>query len=247
MKKAVRLPFLILPLVLLLSQQTRAAEPKFQSGPARVSVVELYSSEGCSSCPPADAWMSALAEKPGLWTEFIPLAFHVHYWDGLGWKDPLAKREFTARQHAYASSWKTDTVYTPGLVLNGREWRNWRRSERPEASSEKAGMLEVYSDGPGNFQASYRPAGNGAGLQLHGALLGFGLASDVRAGENRGRKLRHDFVVLDWKKASLNPEADALTGQLRFAADEKAGRTAAVFWVTGPDGLAPLQAAGGYL
>src|ERR1700688_327791 len=98
-----------------------AAEPQvFKSGPARASLLELYSSEGCSSCPPADEWLSSLTGAKGLWADFVPVAFQVDYWNRLGWKDPLSSSEFTARQQAYANFWKKSSVYTPGLVLNGK-------------------------------------------------------------------------------------------------------------------------------
>ena len=64
-----------------------AAETRFESGPQQISLVELYTSEGCSSCPPAEAWLSRLKEEPGLWKNFVPIAFHVDYWDRLGWRD----------------------------------------------------------------------------------------------------------------------------------------------------------------
>jgi len=218
-----------------------------ESGPRRTSLVELYSSEGCSSCPPADAWFSGFKTEAGLWSEFIPIAFHVNYWDGLGWKDPLAKPEFTARQHALAGSWRTDTVYTPGIVLDGTEWKNWRRGGRPKWSPEEPGLLEVSSREARSFEARYQPGKALSGGQLHGALLGFGIKSNVRAGENGGKLLSHDFVVLDWKHAALKEAGGNYTAALELGTDKKTERTAAVFWVTGPDGLTPLQAAGGYL
>ena len=96
---------------------------RFESGEKRVALVELFTSEGCSSCPPAERTLSKLTTHPSLWKTFVPVAFHVNYWDNLGWKDRLASVEFTRRQHTYASGWRSDTVYTPEFVLNGREWQ----------------------------------------------------------------------------------------------------------------------------
>src|SRR5882724_9692041 len=101
----------------------------FQSSQKQTTLLELYSSEGCSSCPPAETWFSRLKESPGLWKDFVPVAFHVDYWDYLGWRDPWSSKTFTDRQHAYARAWRSDSVYTPGFVLNGKEWRTWSRSQ----------------------------------------------------------------------------------------------------------------------
>jgi hypothetical protein len=100
-----------------------AAPFSFKSGENQAALVELYTSEGCSSCPPAEAWLSRLKDGPGLWKEFVPVAFHVDYWDYLGWRDKWSAEAFSARQRAYASAWHNDNIYTPGFILNGSEWR----------------------------------------------------------------------------------------------------------------------------
>ncbi len=78
-----------------------ARETRFESGPAQTALVELYTSEGCSSCPPADHYLSGLARDPGLWKQFVPVAFHVDYWDQLGWTDRLASAQYSDRQRSY--------------------------------------------------------------------------------------------------------------------------------------------------
>src|SRR6059036_4275966 len=88
----------------------------FQSSGKQPALIELYTSEGCSSCPPAETWLSRLKESPGLWRDFVPMAFHVDYWDYLGWRDPWAAQEFSDRQRAYAQSWRSRRIYTPGFV-----------------------------------------------------------------------------------------------------------------------------------
>src|SRR3989442_5219435 len=112
----------------------------FTSGNERVSLVELFTSEGCSSCPPADSWLSGLCEDAGLWKRFVPVAFHVDYWDGLGWKDRWASPEFSTRQRTYAAAWRSGSVYTPGVDLNGQESRS-RRTSIPQSTSSKPGRL----------------------------------------------------------------------------------------------------------
>src|SRR5437016_3348460 len=80
------------------------------SGPTRVALIELYTSEGCSSCPPAEQWLGELRTSPALWKEFVPVALHVNYWDHLGWRDALASKVFTEREHGYAAVWRASSV-----------------------------------------------------------------------------------------------------------------------------------------
>ncbi|MCP5161451.1 MAG: DUF1223 domain-containing protein, partial [Hahellaceae bacterium] len=102
-----------------------ANEVTFQSEAKQTALLELFTSEGCSSCPPADAWLSTLQHDPRLWRDFIPVAFHVDYWDRLGWKDTLASPAYSHRQQVYQQQKLTSGVYTPGFVLAGEEWRGW--------------------------------------------------------------------------------------------------------------------------
>ena len=88
-------------------------------------MIELYTSEGCSSCPPAEAWLSTWKSSPDLWKSVFPVAFHITYWDDLGWTDSFAQPAFTQRQRDYAARLGQDSVYTPEFVVNGREWRGW--------------------------------------------------------------------------------------------------------------------------
>lgn len=105
----------------LVANENRAV---FTSTETQVRLVELYTSEGCSSCPPADRWLSGLLTSPHLWGSIIPIAFHVSYWDYLGWHDSFALDEYSQRQRAYANLGKTG-VYTPGFFVNGQEWRGF--------------------------------------------------------------------------------------------------------------------------
>jgi len=92
-------------MVALVTLTSAHAETTFQSGPQRVALLEVYTSEGCSSCPPAESWLSEFKNQARLWKEIVPVAFHVDYWDGLGWKDRFAKEEYTSRQRAYSENW----------------------------------------------------------------------------------------------------------------------------------------------
>ena len=131
---------------------------RFESLEKRTALLELYTSEGCSSCPPAEAWLSRIRDSPGLWKEFVPVAFHVDYWDRLGWADRWATIEHSERQRAYAKSWRKDSVYTPGFVLNGSEWRDWPSNrDLPPAPVTMAGVLKVVSADAIRWASSSRP------------------------------------------------------------------------------------------
>ncbi|PZR71001.1 MAG: DUF1223 domain-containing protein [Chthoniobacterales bacterium] len=237
--------FLSMMLSTFLAVTSPANEVTFESKPARTHLLELFTSEGCSSCPPAEAWLSNLKKEPQLWRDFVPIAFHVDYWDHLGWRDPFASKIWTARQSEYSTRWKSSSVYTPGFVLDGREWQN---RNLPPASSESIGVLRVTLANVDRVTATFAPASGGArNYEIHVARLGFDLNTDVKAGENRGRKLLHDFVVL-----SLTNEAmSAGTKELRFPAvtsnQSADARTALAAWLTEAGQIEPLQAVGGWL
>src|SRR5947208_12427069 len=183
----------------VLSQQPRSTPPAtvFESGDTQSTLIELFTSEGCSSCPPAEKWLSGLKSNQDLWKKIIPVAFHVDYSDRLGWRDRFAKPEFTSRQQCYAAAWGGDSVYTPGFVVNGKEWRGWFGGNAMPITSTKVGVLRVSVGDDGKVSATFAPDTVGARpLALNVALLGNDLESDVKRGENSGRKLRHDFVVL---------------------------------------------------
>lgn len=230
--------------IALLTLVSVHAETTVRSGPQRVSLLELYTAEGCSSCPPAESWLGGLKTDSRLWKEIVPVAFHVDYWDDLGWKDRLAKREYTSRQQAYSAVWGTSSVYTPGFVLDGQEWKGWFTGDPlPEAADQPAGKLEVKIE---RQTARIAFSGNSGSKEIEVYLvpMAMDLSSDVRAGENRGRKLAHSFVALDLISQKLNGKDGTLTVDLPF--DYPAAKAVAV-WVTLAGSVRPVQAAGGYL
>jgi hypothetical protein len=237
-----RMSFPLLLASALLGARARA-ETVFRSGPERAHLVELYTSEGCSSCPPADAWLSSLAGERGLWKEFVPVEFHVDYWDDLGWPDRLADKAFTARQRAYAASWGSGSVYTPGFVLDGREWRGG--GALPSKDAAAAGALIARLE-KGRVRVSWAPAAGGGAFDVYVARLGFGLLTRVGAGENSGRALRHDFVVRGLSRAALKKKDGRWSAELDLPPAAPGERAGFAVWIAGPDGR-PLQAAGGFL
>ena len=102
-----------------------------ESGPSTAALVELYTSEGCSSCPPAERWLGGLPALPR--HRVVPLALHVDYWDYIGWKDPYAKREFSLRQRKLSQLQRMALVYTPQVMLQGRDFRGWGTKAFDEA------------------------------------------------------------------------------------------------------------------
>jgi hypothetical protein len=233
-------PFLFLAIGLLTVAALSAEPVRFASGPRQTALLELYTSEGCSSCPPADRWLSSLRKAPGLWHDFVPVEFHVDYWNRLGWPDRFATRAFTAREYAYAAAWKSDGVYTPCVVLNGFESR---AGGRPAPMGPTVGRLVATYDGA-RLQVEFTPTSAGATepLEVHAAVLGMGIVSNVTAGENGGAKLQHDFVALAQVQGALGHD-------LVLATPVVVGvpRHALAVWVTRRGELAPLQAVGGWL
>ena len=220
---------------------------QFSSGDKPVALIELFTSEGCSSCPPADRYLSTLKADDGLWDEFVPVAFHVDYWDYLGWDDRFASSTYSTRQRIYAEEGGVRVVYTPGFFSDGREWRRWRTTPRPARDDRAHGVLEADVKAK---TVDIRWSGDtDAAIPLaHMALLGMSLSSSVGAGENRGRNLEHDFVVLDLQTIPLNVVASGFAATTDIPESEvKADQRALAVWVTDGKSQAPLQATGGFL
>jgi hypothetical protein len=229
-----------------------SAEPiVFQSQVCQTTLLELYTSEGCSSCPPAEAWLSNLKIKPGLWTDYLPVAFHVDYWNNLGWRDRLSSEEYTQRQNDYAQSWSAQEIYTPEFVLNGKEWSNWFGYRSiPSPATINVGTLRVSSLDGKHWQAFFAPVKNStADYEVTAALLVSDLGSDVTAGENSGRRLDHDFAILSLITRPLANQTNGIQGGFIIDNHPKdiTGRLALAAWVTRSGHLEPLQATGGWL
>jgi len=221
---------------------------EFTSSATQNPLVELYTSEGCSSCPPADRWLSGLASSRGLWTDFVPVAFHVDYWDYIGWEDRFASPDYSARQRELAADGGARTVYTPGVFVDGAAWPGWRRAGAVRGEGRRTGRLNVRVDGLHvgvRFDAADETISRPV---LHVALLGMGLESAVKAGENRGRKLQHDFVVLGLTSVPLSGDGGSFAGAATLPAPrEAADRYALAAWISARGRAAPIQAVGGFL
>jgi hypothetical protein len=173
------------------------------------AVLELFTSEGCSSCPPADDVLRDLAKDANV----MALSFHVTYWNRLGWTDSFSQKIFDERQYAYGEKFRANGVYTPQTVINGSvEMVGSKKTQVAQAVKSALATaatvkidLQKVEKGEGDINIKYTLSGDvpkGAVLQF--ALVESAFATKVKRGENEGRTLRHDNVVRDFeaRKAS---------------------------------------------
>jgi len=202
------------------------------------ALVELYTSEGCSSCPPADRWLSELATRGD--KRVVPIAFHVSYWDYIGWKDRFASPLYTERQRDMAQAQGSSMVYTPQVMIGGRDYRRWSSTGAVEKTVEEIARTPA----PAAIAITMKPVADsgiegratltgGGKSTLFVALTQDGLSSKVTAGENRGENLHHNAVVRDFaaisgdgsfrfaRKADWDPAHMSLVA---FAQDPRTGR-----------------------
>lgn len=212
-------------LVWAVSGVAQAASVCTARSPAhRVALVELYSSEGCSSCPPADHWLSQWKDG-GAASGVVPLALHVDYWNSLGWTDRFSRHSFTERQQGLAERAGAHLVYTPEVFVSGRELRSWAHAASFDARvaqvrSEPAAADITITLEPASTDSASSVTGAAASTQpthvavdaqftAHGArergpleayvaVYENALTTQVRAGENSGVTLHHDRVVRQW-------------------------------------------------
>jgi len=173
------------------------AVPAAPGSPAGPVVVELFTSEGCSSCPPADELLASLSREGVSGVRVVALSEHVDYWDGPAWRDPFSSREMTRRQLAYRRVLGIDSAYTPQAVVNGEA-----QLVGSDGPALRAAVLRAARRQLGTLTLRRTPAGvavegawPGGRAVVLVALLEDGLQSAVQGGENAGRTLRHDGVV----------------------------------------------------
>lgn len=224
-------------------QAAAAANCSVQSAATSPPLIELYTSEGCSSCPPADRWLSELLKRQ---PDSALLAFHVDYWDYIGWKDRFADPRYSARQRTRVNAAGDRTVYTP-QVMSGPSIRlNWRDGAvatlAAQPSAAELSMSAQRSDSRVDVELRGRfPAGQPA-LEVMLALHSDGLSSEIRSGENRGVTLHHDRVV----RQLLGPFTPGADGELRieqsFTLPDEPGRNPGLLaFVQRSDSAQPLQ------
>ncbi|MBI5717075.1 MAG: DUF1223 domain-containing protein [Burkholderiales bacterium] len=223
-----------------------------RSGATPPRVVELYTSEGCSSCPPADVWLSTLKGR----ADVIALGFHVTYWDRLGWPDRFANEAYTRRQHEIAARHGSSSVYTPQVVVDGLDWRGWPRLPQAAAASSPSHSLShsrphsppevtLTRAADGQVQAHVSPAAGADATQTltaYWAVVEHQHTSRVRTGENAGETLRHDHVVRLHRTLPAFAAREGLTSRLDVPPGVAAHPRRIVFVVTSLPDARPLQA-----
>lgn len=162
-----------------------------RSGGDRPHLVELYTSEGCSSCPPAEQWLSTLRDKPA----YIGMEFHVDYWDLKDWRDPYADARYTARQKVQSSHDARAMIYTPQIRVDGRLWKDWPNAAPPDSTATRTPTLQIEVAASPALHVEVTSASGGDNDRVYVALTEDDLSNAIRGGENRGRTLRHDHVV----------------------------------------------------
>lgn len=241
----------ILIVFILLVNTIFASETIFNSGEKKVSIIELYTSQGCSSCPIADEWISELKTHHKLFKDFIPLSFHVTYWDYIGWQDIFANKLNDNRQRNYANKvWKKNSVYTPQFVIDTKEYRQWFFNKNfPELEKKYAGNLNISFDKNKLLEVKYNNKKiKNKQVLINIVLLGFDYKINIKSGENKAKTLKHDFVVLE----HIQKNSKIINNSLNFKDKiykfnkKKNRKYALAVWIS-DNKYNQLQAVGGYL
>ena len=207
--------------VLLMTSGVLAAEP--------FAVVELFASEGCSSCPPADDLLRRLINEGDKDKRVFILTFEVDYWDSLGWKDPFSKKEFTKRQYQYADVLKSSSVYTPQMIINGQQafvgsdeskaQKYINQYLRTPATANI--VLSKQLEDKDTLKVTYHVHPLPENTLMHFALVDPKTETMVTSGENAGQTLKHSNVVLDFKTIKLNKSE----GEIVFTSTSEISRS----------------------
>lgn len=214
----------------------RAAMCEATSGPKMLPLVELYTSEGCDSCPPADRWLSSRFPVAPPVPQASVLTFHVDYWDRLGWKDRFASAQFTAKQYASSRAGGESFVYTPQVRVQGRDMQNWASGKTTETLATARGRaaraeVRVVVDGAtpdaldARIDVRVPDSVQARRTEVWLAYTDSRLVSDVKAGENRGVRLEHDHVVRTLAGPFTLDAQGRLDTTLRVARPAESGRS----------------------
>ncbi len=190
-------------------------------------VIELFSSEGCSSCPPAEDWLRRTTSTD---QNLVGLEFHVDYWDSLGWRDIYSSSRYTTRQQELASHRSSSVVYTPEVIVDGEEWRDWPNHALPSAAPSTHARnplsFEIVDANPPSVRLAPVSANAASSYRWYLAVTESGLTRAIQSGENRGATLRHADVVrsflgpfeIDGKIHAIEAPAGTLTRHAKAVA-----------------------------
>jgi hypothetical protein len=213
MRRSTIIAALLAAALLVATAVAEAADCRVATGKQTNVLVELFTSEGCNSCPPADRWLSALGRRTAGEGRIVPLAWHVDYWDYIGWKDRFAQAAFSDRQHRLAQVRHDRFVYTPQVLVQGRDFRSWSRGGFDTLAAGIQGLpararIELAIVGQSDSEIEVEVSAklldsvvrkNPAAYGLFLAAYANGLSTEVAAGENAGRRLGHDHVAFGWR------------------------------------------------
>lgn len=236
----------LLAALVFITSSHAIADVTLESGANRVHLLELFTSQGCSSCPPAEAWLSNWSDDKRLWSEVVPMAWHVNYWDYIGWEDPFANSDWTQRQRSYEQSRAIPHLYTPNFVVDGTDWRGYFKRQTLELETvEIQTQLSASIDSFGMIKADVTSLNyEQEQLNIFVAIMGVGSSTKVIRGENRDRTLGNDFVVL--KLTNLSFSDKRWQGKLDLTIDPEFERMAVALWAEDETGHI-IQAAGSWL
>jgi hypothetical protein len=208
----------LLPLLWLGSCHAQSTD---HSQPEKIAVIELFTSEGCSSCPPADELLSRYSKDDYPGVKIFALSFHVDYWNRLGWRDPFSSPAYAGRQRNYAQALNLNGVYTPQMIVNGTH---------QFVGSDESGLRQALSNisnntaisitalglthGDAGTKAVYKLQGDPAGYEIHIAVISIHESTQVRRGENGGRTLAHTNVVRTFYTAPATASGQVALGAL---------------------------------
>lgn len=251
MKSSLLWLLMLIACLALIPQIANGKSLTFESGNKQVTLVELYSSQGCSSCPPAQRWVNDFTMDERLWRDVIPVVFHVDYWDYLGWKDPFSSSDYSQRQQSFKQFGLSRNVYTPGFMVNGKEWRGWFKRKNLPLSQNNAGNIQAIweNDLLGVVYTPEKELGVGA-LMLNVALLGAENVTRVTAGENRRKRLKESFIVLEHQqflRQVISNDEQIWKVAWAFNPEKTMKKYGVAAWITKDNGLETLQAAGTWI
>lgn len=198
-----RIPILLAVSIWTLAAHAAAPMCRTSSAALARPLIELYTSEGCNSCPPADRWLASGFDAAGESSPAVALAFHVDYWDRLGWVDRFADAAYTERQYRAMRANGASFVYTPQVLLQGHDFAGWRNgaaaidaaARRPARAAVTLEARPAPREVVAQVDALVADAALARDSEVFVAYADSGLVSDVKAGENRGVRLAHDHVV----------------------------------------------------
>lgn len=227
------------------------AEQSYTSPVTRVHMLEVFSTQSCSSCPPAQNWVNGLKKSKNVWKTFIPVVFHVDYWDYLGWKDPYSSPQYTRRQRDYVTEWFKSPAYTPMIVLDGEVSRIQYAKSPIQNPGPEVGVLSVDKlKKTGQYKVRFHPKNSySKPLMVYYSVLGSGISTEVKAGENDGKTLKHDFLSLKMDKKTMTKVGKTYQTMIRtdFSDLKSAPEKHIVFWVSEDISKKPIQIVGGPL